>query len=376
MQTEQQDPMAKLFEEAFQAIVDATPDPIHVPTLRTSPQVHRQRRRPVIVVAALFLMAAGVLIMNAVIDTSTGGPQPGNDPGPAGPPTVNQDTSSVPTEVQDYWDLEGELYSIVGEEPWLCPPAPLAGFSKALSEARVPADLRFEAPGEVVSESASDYGPLCQQPPLAVLTSSGSDSTSSFVIYPSTAVQACTSLDVTCPGGRGWTAVAIGDSQGEALIDPADGYVGLRWTTPNGYALHALGNDVSLDEAVAVAELVDVGDNRVEFASDVAALGFDVEDFGRGKGEWITDIVNIAVVSSRGLEVQISTRYRPAFSVHGVPAGQVVGENGEAVWVSDGGGFLMAKKNDQILAIVEGAEDPDHALELLNGIDFDLDYGG
>lgn len=374
MQTEQRDPLAKAFEEAFQAIVDATPDPIKVPSLRTAPRVPQRRLRPTVLVATLLLAASTVFVVNSQIDTRGGSPPP-SAVEPVGPSVASPDSSSVPPEVRAYWDRDGQLLSLAAEEPWLCPPAPSAGFSRGYAVSQVPSAITLDTSVGVVSRSASDYGPLCQQPPLATLTSSDNPS-QSLIVYPSSAVGACTSLDVTCANGRGWADVAIGDSHGQVYVDSANTYVALRWTTPNGYPLHALGRDVSKDQAIEVAEALDIGGDGIELGSDVETLEFQLEDFGVRKGEWIDDIVNQVVVRSRGLSVQVSARFRPAFSVYQIPAGQLVGEDGNAVWVTDGGGILMVGRDNGVLVMVEGAADAGHALSLLNDVEVGLGNEG
>lgn len=367
MQTEQRDPLAQVFEEAFQAIVDATPDPIKVPSLMTTPRVSQKRMHPAALVAFLLVAASTLFVLNSQLDTQGDSSSP-SVMEPAGPSLTSLDTSSVPPEVRAYWDRAGQLLALAAEEPWLCPPAPSAGFSKGYAVSQVPSAITLDSSVEVVSRSASDYGPLCQQPPIAAFTSSD-DLTQSLVVYPSSAVGACTSLDATCSSGRGWADVTIGDSHGQAYVDSSDTYIGLRWATPNGYPLHALGRAVTEDQAIEIAEALEVGGDGIEFQSDVEGPEFQLENFGIRKGEWIDDIVNQIVVRSRGLSVQVSARFRPAFSVYQVPAGQFVGEDGNAVWVTDGGGILMVGQDNGVLVMVEGAANEEHALDLLNDVD-------
>jgi hypothetical protein len=240
----------------------------------------------------------------------------------------------------------------------------------------VPDELLFELPtsvGVLVSESAADYGPICNQPPIVALVSPLSESPRrALVVTPLLSVDdACTSSDVTCIESVSQTDVLVGEVVGAAFVDSQRDLVTLVWTTSGGFPMRATATRISLDEVVTVAETIEVSESGELAPLDESSLaGLQIREAVLRPGEWQTGIVHAGVYQVDDHEFQVSAQFGSALSIVERPGGQAVDIQGhEGLWVPDGGGFLLYSPRDGVIVTVEGLGSPAAAAEVAASIE-------
>lgn len=341
-------------------------------------RVSKSRRAKPLVTVAAFVLVLAVAVPVLLLQ---GGEEAG--PSAATPGDRNVDTSEIPQEVLDYWSLEGNLESVSDEPGWLCPPKISVGYTAIVDASAIPAALNYELPGQSPTDTyLRDDGPTCNQPAglvmLAFAGGSQTDATAGMAVWPST-----TRFEDTCPP----SSCGVGDEEGASLEgltindQPATLHTHnesfrLWWVNEGGVPLYGEASGISRAELLAAAESIEANPatHIVEMNGDIPAE-MQVVEQEESLGVWEPGYWRMDVYDIDGASVAVQAQYdsgqtpysRFASAVSFLDLTDVSGS--PAVWIPEGGNFLIFEGSDGVVVHVEGAA----TIEQANAVAEDLE---
>ena len=264
-------------------------------------------------------------------------------------PALVRDAGEPPSEVLDYWALDGTLESVGDEDGWLCPAQGPIGFSAAIAPSEVPQELELtlpdREPGFVLNR---DSGPGCAQPHLLVmLATTGSDYTTGMTVWPQTTrfEDIC---GAGCEWGRGTVEEPIVNGQPARLQLGFDGHTDVWWFDASLAPLYAETFGLTRDEVLGLVAAITVDPSMRRATVNSSALGaLDVVSNQASVGFWTNGLSRSAVYDIDGSDISVDTRYDPAFDPRARFAPYIwtaelvdVGV-APAVWVDNGAGYTF-----------------------------------
>lgn len=295
----------------------------------------------------------------------------GSDGTVASTPTTSTPTSGeseIPPEVLEYWALEGTLESVGVEEGWLCPARGNIGYTSVISDAEVPQELKLEIPDlEHRDVFNRDAGPSCHQPPLLVLLAeAGGGSELTFEAGMSVWPQ-LSRFEDTCPedycafDGGPVDELTINDQPARLHAHSETGHYDAWWIDASGTPMYAEASGMDRDRVLELIESIEVDPAVHRAVVDPDSLGdLNVALNQESRGVWEAGHWRMVSYEVDGTDVAITTSYDSAFDPYARFAPfvdqlmLVEVHDSLAVWVPEGGNFLMYTNGDGIRVFVEG----------------------
>lgn len=369
------------------------PDYDDVPIL-THP-TNRRLYRPVL--TGLVAAAVVALVMLPALLIGSGGGTQSEIQNPTPATTSNPSTSAVsppddnPVQgtgnvlLDEYRALDGTLLSIGSEQGWLCPPRVNIGLivSDSVAESELPQTLSFSLAGYAPTTTGSrDDGPICNQPPSVVMLAFEDEQTSAG-IAGLTITPTLTRFEDFCPPDECQLEGGPSDPPLEELIingSPAwlNTYLGdirIWWNDSDGTPLFGEASGLTREQVLDTVGMVhtDIKDRMVEVGGSLPA-GLEVVYQEPSIGVWDRGLSLARTFEVDGAQVQISTSFDSSKTPLSWYASNVdnlelvTTGTGDALWISEGGGFLYFTTDGGVSVWIEGLPSKELALQLATNL--------
>jgi hypothetical protein len=330
---------------------------------------------------AVLAVATPLLLLGGVDDAETDGETPVITPPAATPETEEPDASEIPTEVRSYWALEGTLESVGDEPGWLCPPKPSVGYTKTAPPSAIPEELTIDLPSEQSVTYLRDDGPVCHQPPslvmLAYTNEADSQASAGLAVWPST-----TRFEDTCPqetcsidteSGQPLETLTVNEQP--ARLFEWENSSKLWWVDPNGVPAYAEASGLSRQDLLDAAKSIsfDPSEHTASIDGEMPA-GLEVVKQGASQGVWEQGVSQMDVYDIDGTSIAVRGQYDSSQTPHSRYASAVAFlqltdvDGSPAVWIPEGGNFLVLQRSDNIIVYIEGAVTLEDAVRIAEDI--------
>lgn len=279
-----------------------------------------------------------------------------------------------------YWEMEDLLLAVGGETPWICPPKPgYIGYSIELPNTEAPDSLTVSLGGRPPDELIlRDYGPHCANAPLAVLAdgSHGESAVLSIDPYADT----CRLRDCTEFADQSRSATVTLGAESSTLSRLSQQRLEIRWTTTDGIPLLLAADGLDAEQILRLAQSVSLepaNPPRLRLVGGVA--GFESVERSLSPGTWLPGLNAAALYTISGRAIQIAVAYDHGFSAAATYAASSSTTQlletpiGPAVWIPEGGNFLMIQASNDRLLSIEGSSGLAEAVSIAEQLEFDGD---
>lgn len=330
--------------------------------------------RPLIAVAVFAL----VLVVAVPVVVLQGGGSAG--PSAGTPNDRNVDTSEIPREVLVYWSMEGNLESIADEPGWLCPPKPSVGYTAVVEASTIPSDLNYELPGQSPVETyLRDDGPTCNQPPalvmLAFIDDSQTDAAAGMVVWPTTTRFENTCPPASCGVDEDATVDSLSINDQPATLKTRGESLQLWWLDAGGVPLYSEASGISRAELLDAAESInaDAASHIVDMTGELPG-DMQIMEQQESLGVWEPGYWRMDVYDIDGTSVAVEAKYdsgqtpysRYASAVSFLDLAEV--NDSPAVWIPEGGNFLILEGPNGVLIHIEDAPTNEQAIEIAEAL--------
>lgn len=326
------------------------------------------------------LIASAVFALVLVVAVPVVMLQGGAGAGPSAG-TADLDTSEIPREVLDYWALEGNLESIADEPGWLCPPKPTVGHTAIVDDSAIPADLNYELPGHSPLDSyLRDDGPTCNQPPALVMLAFVDDSqinaAAGIVVWPTTTRFEDTCPPASCGVDEDATMESLTINDQPATLKTRGESLQVWWLDAGGVPLYSEASGISRAELLAAVESIeaDPASHTVDLTGEIPG-DMQIVEQQESRGVWEPGYWRMDVYDIDGNSIAVEAKYdsgqtpysRYASAVSFLDLAEV--DDSPAVWIAEGGNFLILEDPNGVLIHIEGAPTIEQAIEVADALD-------